>query len=1371
MTSAEATSRDRSPLFGTEEFLFPVSSSQERLWFFEQLFPGSSAFNLPIPFRIEGPLQLEAITKAFDTLVERHESLRTTFTQQEGQPKQVVHSHHRADVEILDLTSVAVAERDSQARLMLEKEARRPFDLTQGPLFRVVVFKLTDRNWYLLINLHHLVGDGWSFGVILRDFQSLYQTYLAGEVPHLEPIPFQYADFSEWQRAWFASVDCRREIDYWCQRLANAPELVSFPTDNPRSTKTHFRGATEIHSLSKDLMLEVDRLCTREKVTRFAFTLSAFVFLLKQYSGQSDVVVGTPIANRTRPELESVIGFFINNLALRFHVPEQASFLDLLRSVQNQVLEDLDHQDIPFEKIVETIQPVRSFQHQPLYQVLFSCQKAFIATPQIPDHRLEYVFLDRAGSAMDLWFALVERPNEIRITIEYSSALYLRETVQRIARHFEWILRQTVQNPGIDLQSLATPPPDQRILLTEIWNRTQREYSKSQTVHGLILDQASRTPSKVAVRDDMGVLTYQQLADSSRALAKQLQDHGVNPGNRVGLFFERSIDVVVAILATLRCGATYVPMDPSFPKERLAHMVDDSGMSVILTQQNSSQELPPYTGKVIRVDHSTLLRNTEGGEPITHNGELAYILYTSGSTGKPKGVQILHHSLVNFLYSMRREPGMSPDDVLLAITTLSFDIAELELLLPLVTGASVVIASRQTTLDPLLLRKKLTDSGATVMQATPVTWKMLLESGWEGSPVLKALVGGESVPKELVNRLAPLCGSLWNLYGPTETTIWSTVGQLTAGMDTITIGRPIDNTQIYIVNSELQLQPIGVPGEILIGGDGLSSGYLGLPQLTSEKFLSNPFTSTPGGRVYRTGDMGRWRADGTLECLGRQDHQVKIRGFRIELGDIESALRSHPKVKDATVVAQSDASGEQRLVGYLIPSNGKVDLTDLRRYLGQKIPEYMIPGAWLTLERFPLTPNGKLDRRALPSPQATGNEEAQVPPRTPTEIRLAALWKEVLRSPSVGIHDSFFDLGGHSLLAIKLFSRIEREFGIRLPLSYLIENTTIASLASLLGPQSKEPITSKSLVTIEKGSGKPPFFCVHGAGGNLLIYRDLAKGLGKDVPFYGLQAQGLDGQATPKNSIEEMASHYVREILEAHPTGPYFLGGYCMGGTVAYEMAQQLLHLGKRVGLLVLLDTYNFSTMKQDLQWTDRLSARLQKIRFHGANILMATGQDRLAYLREKVRLAAETATDAILLMKRSTTSDSFRQTLKSIHDINHGAAMVYQPKPYADRLTLIRPQTNYSFFQDPDMGWRPLALGGIDKVDLPINPHAMLVKPYVAYTSKALRTCLEQAWQLTSGSSSTSPKIRHHPESGLPMTRTSDGLYRSQTHCTMSRN
>ncbi|HYG64673.1 MAG TPA: amino acid adenylation domain-containing protein [Thermoanaerobaculia bacterium] len=1028
----------------------PLSFAQQRLWLLDRLAPGSAAYNLPMGLRLEGPLQASALTRALSEIVRRHEALRTTFAELDGEPVQLIAAPAPWHLPVIDLDALPVERREGVSQELTRAQARRGFDLVRGPLLRVLLLRLGPGEHVLLATLHHIVSDGWSTGILVRELAHLYERAVERQPTRLMELPVQYADFAVWQRGWLQGEVLEAHLDYWRHQLGAEIPVLQLPTDRSRPAVQTTRGAVEAEWLSPRLTNELERLSRGEGVTLFMTLLAAFQALLARYSGQSDIVVGSPVANRHRLEIESVIGCFINTLVLRTDLSALGSFRELLGQVREVALGASAFQGLPFEKLVEELQPRRDLSRSPLFDVLFMLQNVPFEQLQLPGLTLSPMRVDAGRAPFDWTLSLAPTERGLLASLEYNRDLFDAATAARALRHYERLLTTWTQTPGADVwETPLLSPAEEHQVRTE-WNRWGDGFPTGVGVHQLIADQARRTPEGVAVVFEGEVWTYRDLADRSAAVARRLRALGAGPGALVGLFVDRSAGMVAALLGTLEAGAAYVPLDPAQPRERLALMLEEATPAVIVSQDHLRGDLPPVGAPVLFLEEIGEGEDS-GGVPVPAfqptGDEPAYVLFTSGSTGRPKGVQVPHRALVNFLCSMRECPGIHSGDVWLAVTPISFDIAGLELYLPLLAGARVVLASRETVVDGARLLSLLRESGATVMQATPAGWRLLLEAGW-GSPDLTVLCGGEALPRQLAEDLHARAREVWNLYGPTETTIWSTVERVKPGAGTaaVAIGLPIANTQVHVLDRALRPVPAGLAGELCIGGVGLATGYLRRPDLTAERFIPDPCGSDAGARLYRTGDLARRLADGRLEYLGRLDHQIKVRGFRIELEEIEAVLARHPEIRQTVVLARQDTPGEPRIVAYLV-GDGVVNDAGLRTFLKDRLPDYMVPSAFVRLAALPLTPNGKIDRRALPPPPAERGGDSALP-ATPVAEVLAGLWTELLAVDPIGLHDDFFALGGHSLMAARLIARVRETFGVELSLRRVFEAPTLAALAA-----------------------------------------------------------------------------------------------------------------------------------------------------------------------------------------------------------------------------------------------------------------------------------------------------------------------------------
>jgi amino acid adenylation domain-containing protein len=1027
----------------------PLSLMQQRLWFLEQYEPGRVVHNVPSAHRLRGPLDVSALERAFQEMTRRQTALRTVVREDEGTAVQVVLPQVSVHLELEDFSALPREEAEKAAAAGMEEELVLPFDLANGPLFRLRLFRIAHREHILFFMAHHLVFDGWSFDLLYEEISALYEAYTHGEPEALPELKVTYGDFAAWHREWMQGAELERQLAYWKERLRGGIAPLDLPSDRPRPPIMSGGGDTIWIEIGEARLLALAAVAQKAGATLFMTLLAAFQAFLHRYTGQTDFNVGTPVRGRSWPEVERIMGFFVNALVLRARVDPRETFLDLLGSVRQRTLEAFDHQDVPFERLIQVLNVPRDESRTPLYQAWFSFQDVrsrprgwgSLGHENIP------IFPPTTAQDLGLWF--LRTSEKLVGGLNYNTDLFDRMTMVRFFDEFQEFLAAISETPEQSVGSLRVLPAEETARLLA-WNATDMSYPRDLGVHDLVSAQASRTPDRPALEFEGRTLTYAELEAGSNRLARRLRAMGAERGSLVGLAVERSPEMVTALLAVLKAGAAYVPLDPGFPRERLSFMVADSGMKVLVTTAALQEDLDLPVQRVLLLDKDAGEIENESVAPFPRDErsaqpeDRAYVIYTSGSTGKPKGVEVPHRAAVNFLTSMRERPGLTGADRLVAVTTLSFDIAVLELQLPLTVGATVVLASRETATDGERLRDLLRESRATVMQATPATWRLLIEAGWQGGSDFKVLVGGEALPRDVAEELVTRAGSVWNMYGPTETTVWSTCGKVeNPAVGSILVGQPIGNTQSHVLDPQMQPVPTGVPGELWIGGDGVSLGYLNRPDLTRERFLEDPFREAPGAKLYRTGDLARWRPDGNLEVLGRTDFQVKVRGYRIELGEIESLLARHDGVAQAVVAARPGPGGENRLVGYVTGRSGEAPSSaELRKMLRRELPDYMIPSIFVALDTFPLTPNGKVDRRALPDPEDLHAESAvsSVPPRTPTEMVLAEVWRELLGVSQVAVHDHFFDLGGHSLLIMRALAAVEKRIGKRLnPREYIFQ--------------------------------------------------------------------------------------------------------------------------------------------------------------------------------------------------------------------------------------------------------------------------------------------------------------------------------------------
>ncbi|GEJ57771.1 hypothetical protein AMYX_25120 [Anaeromyxobacter diazotrophicus] len=1022
-----------------------ASFAQQRLWFLDRLAPGSTRYNVPVAARLDGPLDVAALGRALAELVRRHEVLRTCFAEADGSPSPIVLEAGPVPLPLEDLSSLPAGEREAAARRRATDEAQRPFDLARGPVFRAHLFRLDPLAHLLLVTVHHVASDGWSAGVMTRELGELYRAFAAGRPSPLPELPLQYADYARWQRAWLTGEALEAQLGYWRERLAGAPALLALPTDRPRPPVASDRGGHVRFQVPTALAQAVLRVGRAEGATPFMTLLAAFQVLLGKLAGQEDVCVGTPIANRTRAELEGLVGFFVNTLVLRGDLSGDPSFRDLLVRTRDAALAAYAHQDVPFEMVVEALQPRRALSHSPLFQAMFALDDTPRAPLSLDGLTLTPAQPEGGAAAFDLTLSLAGGADGLEGDLEYNADLFDDETARRMLRQLQTLLAAIAAAPDRRLSSLPCMDEAERHRLVRTWSRNDAPAPLDPSFAARCEGWARRSPGACAVSFGGEALTYRELNARASALSRRLRTHGVRRGVRVGICAERSTEMVVAVLAVMKAGGAYVPLDPTYPAQRLAFMLEDAGLGLLLAQPHLRARLGSTTVQAMALDGSAMA----GGEPTADEDgpgpeDVAYAIYTSGSTGRPKAALLKHRGLVNLSEAQRVAFGLGPGSRVLQFSPFSFDASVWELAMALGNGATLCLAPQEVLGSATELTALMKEQRITHVTLPPSVLAVLAP---EELPELATVISaGEACTRELVERWAP-GRRMWNAYGPTETTVCATMGPCSAeDARPPSIGKPIANARAYVLDARQRPVPVGVPGELCIGGVGVAQGYLHRPELTAERFLPDPFE--PGGRIYRTGDLARWRADGTIEFLGRIDQQVKVRGFRIEPAEVEAALRRHPAVRECLVLAREDRPGDARLVAYVGHGEGAApSAAELKAAVRAELPEHMLPTAYVCLAKLPLSPSGKVDRAALPAPEAR-SERAYVAPRTEVEEKLAGLCAGLLNVERVGVEDDFFELGGHSLLATQLLSRVREAFQVELPLRTLFERPTVADLAS-----------------------------------------------------------------------------------------------------------------------------------------------------------------------------------------------------------------------------------------------------------------------------------------------------------------------------------
>ncbi|MEA5601252.1 amino acid adenylation domain-containing protein [Nostoc sp. UHCC 0252] len=1322
-----------------------LSFAQQRLWLLAQLQGPSASYNMPMVLQLDGNLNIDALHSSFAYLLNRHTSLRMYFPTVAGNPQvampAAVNYANLGDIEALtiqDCRNLDEHPQSSTIQHFIDAHVQEPFDLNTGPLFKAKLLQIKEQKYVLLINMHHIVSDGWSMGVFVREFRQAYTAFAQNQTPSLAPLPIQYSDYANWQRNWLQGEVLETQINYWKHQLKDAPPLLELPTDYPRPALQSYRGARYLYFLTPELSADIKALSQEQGTSLFMTLLAALNILLSRYSRQEDLCIGSPIANRTHSQTESLIGFFVNTLVLRNHIKPEQSFIEFLQETRQTCLDAYSHQDIPFEFLVEKLQPERSMSHNPLFQVMLALENNESPDLSLPGLKIQWLDLYCPFAKFDLTLMVIESDNQLNCYWEYATDLFEKSTIQRMAEQFEVLLKGIVDKPQQPIKTLPLMTAAE-LLQLQRWNRTETNYPHEKTLVDLFEQQVDKNPNNFALVFESQSLTYQQLNQKANQLAHYLiQNHQIQPDTLIGICVERSLDMIIGLLGILKAGAAYVPIDPNYPKERIGFMLEDSGISVLLTQSFLKEQLPldELEHQIICLDESTFssaLTENLNLQIIPDN--LAYIIYTSGSTGRPKGVMIEHRSLTNFALEFADNFQVNSHSRFLQLASFSFDISIAEIASPLVTGACLYLANKTTLLPGKSLVDFLFTHKISHIIIPPSVLSVLPPMSL---PDLQTIVvGGEVCSSELVTKWAK-GRRLFNGYGPTESTIGAAIALCNPNGKKPPIGKPISNTRIYILDAHNQPLPPGMSGELCIAGVGLARGYLNRPDLTAEKFIQvNLFGKTE--RIYKTGDLAKWNSDGNLEYLGRIDDQIKLRGFRIELGEIESILLQHPLVKEA-IVTLYKTEKNQSLIAYLTGITSDLS-TQLKNDLKSRLPDYMIPAQIIILDKLPLTPNGKIDRKALPAPngEIEGLYEA---PRNEVEQQLAKIWSAVLERQEIGIHDNFFDLGGHSLLAVKLLNNIQHIFNRQLALSSLFQNPTIAQLAQQLSNHEVQQ-PNPDLLVLQTLGNATPLFCLPGSNGHSFYFRDLAINFTNERPVYGLETPGRNDSTALPESLELHASQLIEQLRQQQPNSPYILAGYSSGCAVAFEMASQLEQQGETVSLLAILDAGLVSrpeciTDRTDLDWIWQTIRRIEALKGISLGLQYA---DLAAQTDDQARwqLTAEYLYRHNVLPEHSTLSllKTNLQVMKVL-TLNYAK---YQPNhPISAPIVLFRAQEvqeivlqELQAFSDcdlPDWGWQPYTQQPVRVIEVPGNHGRMLYEPNVKTLAKQLQLAIADSAQ-----------------------------------------
>lgn len=1337
----------------TNKDYHPLSFAQQRLWFLDQLERSISAYNMPVAYRLTGSLNVIALEQSLNEIVRRHEVLRTTFTLIEDEPIQVISSNIQITLPIIDIQELPADQQLIKAQQIAIKESQKPFNLAHEVLFCFKLLRLSEQEHILLLNLHHIVFDGWSYNILFQELTILYKAFSTNHHPTLSELPIQYADFAHWQRNCLQGEVLESQLNYWKQQLGGNCPILQLPTDYPRPSSQNYQGAKQTLKLSPSLTGAIKTLCQQEGVTLFMSLLATFQTLLHRYSGQEDIIVGTPIAGRNQVETEKLIGLFLNNLAIRTNLSGNPTFRQLLSQVRQVTLDAYEHQDLPFEKLVEELQPERSLGRHPIFDVMLN----FDNTPQTAFKLLglsitTFLELTEPESKFSMTLYVQEQDNQLNLTLVYQKALFSAERMTSLLHQFQYLLEQIVVAPDQPIQTYSLVTPQSRSLLSNP-NIPLLE-PQYEPVTSLFTRWANQAPNHPAIRQGSSNWSYNQLSQSAQALAQILVAQGIKPGDVVAVSGDRSFGLIVSMLGIFFCGGVLLTLDQKFPQQRKQLMLTTAQAKCLLYvgKQRSEDKWMGETIEIISINPISGQVNSQ--KPNVKNQPIplspispeqpAYIFFTSGTTGIPKGVLGCHKGFSHFLNWQRQTFNIQPQDRIAQLTGLSFDVVLREIFLPLTSGATLCLPELSDDLTPASIIPWMERQQISVLHTVPSlaqTWVTNLPLGVSLNALRWIFFAGEPLLEKLVQQWrknVSQSSQLVNLYGPTETTLakcyYPIPRDILPGVQPI--GVPLPETQVLVFKESNQLCGIGEPGEIVIRTPFRTLGYINTPEKNQRRFVKNPYCDNEQDLLYYTGDCGRYRPDGSLEILGRLDQQVKIKGIRIEPREIETVLNQHSHVQETVVRVREDIHNEKYLVAYIV-SNPDQTLTqkELRGFLQQILPDYMIPSAFVFLDNFPLTPNGKIDRHALPAPERTRQEleETFVAPRDELELQLTKIWETVLGIQGISIQDNFFELGGHSLLAIRLFALIEKTFQKNLPLAALFQAPTIEQLASIL-LEAGWSNSRFSLIPIQPKGGKTPLFAIEVLGEGFEFYLPLASYLGQTQPIYGLSyglaAKTVDKEETPPSSIEDLATHYIQEMRTLQPEGPYFLSGVSGGGLVAFEMAKQLQTQGQKIGKLILFDTRHPSIKSSDLRNIPEflkfiLDAKLH-LDIHLGNLLIFEPEERLPYFLDKskrfiTQWLARIPKEIYLSIQSSThhfipkTQNTNRQSLTPPH---------YIPQAYQGQITLFKASKT---FKDPTNGWDGVADGGIEIYVIHGAHTKILSEPSVRILARILKASIDK--------------------------------------------
>lgn len=1310
------------PFVGPEiEQIIPLTQAQAEVWIACEIGgdAANSAYNESVSLILKGNLNRDALENALKKVVKRHQAFRATFSP-DGR-FMAIHDNVLITPYFEDLSELDSNKKENAVKDYLKGDANFVFDLVNGPLLKIGLLKLSNEEHQLVISAHHIICDGWSMGIMLEELGSFYSAQTLGAMPAI-PEPETFASYVEDEQNFLESDAYQKTENFWLEQYKTSVPIFSLPTDLPRPQLRTYNSARYDFAIDNDLVESLKKVGARSGASLVVTLMSAFEVFLYQQTGKDDLVLGLAAAGQAYNDKTQLIGHCANILPLHTRLNASTPFNLHLKERKTALFDAYEHQRFSFGQLLQKLAIARDPSRVPLVPILFNID--FGMSNGVSFAGLEFVLKSnpRAYEAFELFLNVTEVEKALILEWSYNTSLFTEASIKQMMAAFEKILKKITTNPEIKISEITKAD----ISIYGGLNDTFEEYPDA-SLGEIIAQQARLTPNNKVLKFLDNEISYAEFDERVNQLAHILTEKGVSSGEFVGVCLPRSIELIITLNAILRCGAAYVPLDPTYPSQRLNYMIEDSGAKSLI----STEELASTLGSeitLLRFDDLFSNLSNYPNTPIPTKvapSSIAYLLYTSGSTGKPKGVMVTHKNLTNFLHSVKEKPGITASDRLLCITNFSFDMSVLDLYLPLISGATLVIAHEDISKDGRLLLEILKKERITMIQATPTTWQMLLDSGWKESLPIKAICGAEPWSLNLAQDLLPKIAELWNMYGPTETTVWSARKQITKNDEFISIGHPIGNTQIYIMNEHNQLMSAGKTGEIVIGGDGVSLGYWNRSELTAEKFIDNRIDQNDSSKLYRTGDLGKLLSNGELQCVGRIDHQVKIRGHRIELGEIEQLLNSIDEVKTSVVVVNDNA-----LIAHVTTNDSnttEANFDSWKEVLRNNLPAYMVPHRFILVDEFPTNLNGKIDRKALTDNLINNFNTVKTEhtaPTTTSEKIITEIWKDCLGLDKIDVNSDFFELGGHSLLGNKAMAILEKETGKRVPLVALLEHSTIKKLAAFMD---KEFFTWDSLVPLKPKGTKPPLYIVHGANHHVLLFNELARKLDKDQPVFGLQSRGLNGKDEPHDSIDEMAADYVAEIIASNPEGPYALAGFSYGGIIAFEMARQLKAQGREVKILAQFDAYVFP----QYYYNDPLKKKIISILYLLGKIVfvllnMFTSKKNFIRRIQLIRFQIE---GVFLRLKHGQEKQfemqrNVRLKMQTNHDI---AASRYTISPQDIVIDLFKATEDVILVHDHKfLGWKKIARKGIRRHMIFGNHREMFEKPHVEDFAAILQHVLD---------------------------------------------